>query len=105
MGDGSIPDSDPILGGDMERMTLEILRLRDLLCGADAQIGELETRLSRLDAQRAHSERLWIERLEHTDRQLEDAQQQVLAVHASSSWRIGQFVLKPVAAWRRVAGG
>ena len=97
-------DPDPINTGDAQLMTLEIMRLRDLLRGAEAQIGELQTRLSRLDAQRAHSERLWIERLDHTDRQLEAAQKKVQAMESSTSWKIGQFVLRPVAAWRRVAG-
>lgn len=98
------PELDPVLSGDAELLVLEVLRLRDLLRGAEAQVGELQTRLSRLDAQRAHSERLWSERMDHTDRQLAAAEDRRAAMEASTSWRIGQHVLRPVAAWRRITG-
>jgi hypothetical protein len=102
MGDETPTNPDPLLTGDTDAMAREILHLRDLLRGAEAQVGELETRLDRLDAQRAHSERLWIERLDHTDRQHDAAQQQLTAIQQSRSWRIGQLILSPVAAWRRI---
>lgn len=92
------------MSGDIELMTLEILQLRDLVRGADAKVGELQTRLSRLDAQRAQSERLWSERTEHTEALLEAAHQRVAAMESSTSWKIGQFVLAPVAVWRRATG-
>jgi hypothetical protein len=101
--DGGAPNVDPLASRDVELMALEILNLRDLLRGAEAHVGELETRLARLDAQRAHSERMWTERMEHTERMLIAADEQVRALRASRSWRIGQFVLRPVTVWRRLA--
>ena len=87
-----------------ERLVLEILELRDLLRGAEATIGELQTRLARLDAQRARSEELWVQRIDHTDRQLAAAEQRFAMLETSTSWKIGQFVLRPIALWRRLAG-
>jgi len=93
-------DTDPALSGDTERLSLEVLRLRDLLRGAEAQIGELTTRLARLDEHRKLSEAQWAHRIEHTDRQLDAATDHCAAMEASSSWKIGQFVLKPISLWR-----
>lgn len=92
---------DPIASGDPEQLTLEILRLRDLLRGAEAQIGELTTRLERLDEQRRLSEAQWTHRIQHTDRQLAAAIERAEAIESSTSWRIGQLVLTPVGLWRR----
>jgi hypothetical protein len=97
-------DVDPALSGDVERLTLEVLRLRDIVRGSEAQIGELTTRLSRLDEQRKISEQLWIDRLEHTDRQLAEAVARAAALESSTSWRVGQFILRPVDVWRRAVG-
>jgi chromosome segregation ATPase len=94
-------DVDPVATGDVERLSVEVLRLRDLVHGYEAEIGELDTRLSRLDEQRKHSERLWQERLEHTERDLARAVDRAAAIEASTSWRLGQFLLKPVDVWRR----
>ena len=93
---------DPAMSGDPELLVLEVLELRDLLRGAEAKVGELQTRLARLDAQRARSEELWAHRMDHTDRQLAAAEQRVAMVETSASWRIGQFVLRPIALWRRI---
>lgn len=92
---------DPITSGDPDLLTLEILRLRDLLRGAEAQIGELTTRLARLDEQRRLSEAQWIHRMEQTDRELVAATERVEAIESSTSWRIGQLVLTPVGLWRK----
>ncbi len=94
--------TDPIETGDVEQLTLEILRLRDIVRGCDAQVGELTTRLARLDEQRRLSEAQWIHRMEHTDRQLEAALERVDAIESSRSWRIGQLVLTPVRWWRKL---
>jgi hypothetical protein len=94
--------TDPIDTGDPEQLSLEILRLRDLVRGSEARIGELTTRLARLDEQRKLSEAEWIHRMEHTDRQLEAAIERVDAVESSTSWRVGQLLLTPVRWWRRV---
>ena len=94
--------NDPISSGDVEALTLEVLRLRDLLRGAEAQIGELSTRLERLDEQRRLSEEMWAHRMEHTDRQLAEAVTRAQAIESSTSWRIGQLALTPVALWRRL---
>lgn len=93
---------DPVISRETEPLVLEVLELRDLLRGAEARIGELQTRLVRLDAQRARSEELWAHRMDHTDRQLAAAEQRVEMLETSTSWRIGQFVLRPVALWRRI---
>jgi hypothetical protein len=98
---------DPIASGDPEQMTLEILRLRDLLAGAEAKIGELSTRISRLDAERAHSASLWQERIANTEHELAVAktfEQRNAELLASTSWKLGQILLRPVAVWRRVSG-
>ena len=92
---------DPVESGDLEQLTLETLRLRDLLRGAEARIGELTTRLERLDEQRRLSEAMWAERMEHTDLQLARAIERAEAIETSTSWRIGQFILAPVGLWRR----
>ena len=92
---------DPIASGDPDLLALEILRLRDLLRGAEAQVGELTTRLARLDDQRRLSEAQWRHRMEHTDRELAAASERAAAIESSTSWRIGQFVLAPVGMWRR----
>ena len=96
--------ADPAISRNPERLVLEILELRDLLRGAEATIGELQTRLARLDAQRASSEELWLQRSDHTDRQLAAAEQRMVMLQTSTSWKIGQFVLRPIAFWRRLAG-
>ena len=96
--------ADPAISRNPERLVLEILELRDLLRGAEATIGELQTRLARLDAQRARSEELWLQRSDHTDRQLAAAEQRMVMLQTSTSWKIGQFVLRPIAFWRRLAG-
>jgi len=96
----STNDTDPVLSGDTEQLSLEVLRLRDLLRGAEAQIGELTTRLDRLDEHRKLSEAQWAHRMEHTDRQLDAAMDRCAAMETSSSWKIGQFVLKPISMWR-----
>jgi hypothetical protein len=95
---------DPLTSRDPELLVLEVLELRDLLRGAEAKIGELQTRIARLDAQRSHSAELWAHRMDHTDRQLAAAEQRVAMLESSTSWRIGQFVLRPLALWRRIAG-
>jgi hypothetical protein len=95
---------DPVVSRDPELLVLEVLELRDLVRGAEAKIGELQTRLARLDAQRSRSEELWAHRMDHTDRQLTAAEQRVTMLETSTSWRIGQFVLRPLAVWRRIAG-
>lgn len=92
--------TDPLLSGDTEQLSLEVLRLRDLVRGAEAQVGELTTRLARLDENRKLSEAQWAYRMEHTDRQLQAATDRCGAMEASSSWKIGQFVLKPISLWR-----
>ena len=92
---------DPITSGDPDLLTLEILRLRDLLRGAEAQVGELTTRLARLDEQRRLSEAQWVHRMEHTDRELAASIERVEAIESSTSWRIGQLVLTPVGLWRK----
>lgn len=97
-------DPDPVVSGDVETLKLEVLRLRDTLRGNEAHIGELTARLSRLDEHRRISEQMWTERLEHTQRQLTAAQDRAASIEASTSWRIGQFVLRPVHLWRRAAG-
>ena len=93
---------DPVISRETEPLVLEVVELRDLLRGAEARIGELQTRLARLDAQRARSEELWAHRMDHTDRQLAAAERRVDMLETSTSWRIGQFVLRPVALWRRI---
>jgi len=93
-------DTDPALSGDTEQLSLEVLRLRDLLRGAEAQVGELTTRLARLDEHRKLSEAQWAHRMDHTDRQLDAATDRCAAMEESSSWKIGQFVLKPISLWR-----
>jgi len=101
-----ISDSDPISSGDPEQMALEILRLRDLVAGAEAKIGELTTRISRLDADRAHSASLWQERIANTEHELAVArsfEQRNTELLNSTSWKLGQILLLPVAAWRRVS--
>jgi hypothetical protein len=95
------PRRDPLDSDDVEPLKLEILRLRDLVRGGEARIGELTTRLARLDEQRKVSEQMWIDRTEHTDRQLAAARERADALAASTSWRIGQLVLRPVELWRR----
>lgn len=92
---------DPIESGDAELLALEVLRLRDLLRGAEAQIGELTTRLSRLDEQRRLSEAQWLHRIEQADRELAAAIERAEAIESSTSWRIGQLVLTPVGLWRK----
>ena len=88
-------------------MALEILRLRDLLAGAEAKIGELTTRISRLDADRQHSASLWQERIANTEHELAVArsfEQRNAELLGSTSWKLGQLLLRPVAAWRRISG-
>ena len=97
-------DLDPVLSGDVERLRLEVLRLRDTVKGNEAHIGELSTRLARLDEQRKISEQMWIDRLDHTERQLAAALERSASLEASTSWKIGQLVLRPVHLWRRAAG-
>ena len=94
-------NTDPISSGDPEQLVLEILRLRDLLRGAEAQAGELTTRLARLDEHRRLSEQEWAHRIEHTDRQLADATERAEALESSTSFRIGQLLLSPVGLWRK----
>jgi hypothetical protein len=98
MGPGT--SGDPIDSQDVEKLVLEVLRLRDLIRGCEAQIGELETRLSRLDAQRAISEDLWQARTDSVERQRDDAMTRASAIEASTSWRVGQFVVRPLAMLR-----
>lgn len=98
------PDLDPALSGDVERLRLEVLRLRDIVRGNEAHIGELTTRLARLDEQRKISEQMWIHRLDHVERQLGAALDRSASLEASTSWRIGQLVLRPVHLWRRASG-
>ena len=99
----SVSNVDPTSSGDPDLLTMEILRLRDLLRGAEAQIGELTTRLARLDEQRRLSEAQWIHRMEQTDHQLAEATERVVAIESSTSWKIGQLVLTPVGLWRKSA--
>ena len=106
-----------------EAMWLEVLELRDLLAGAQAEAGELSTRLLRLDAQRDLSEQMWQVRLAETERQLDAAvadarlareqeaatrehyESRIAEMEASTSWRIGRAVVVPLAALRRRLGG
>lgn len=101
MASNDVSDIDPIASGDPNLLAMEVLTLRDLLRGAEAQIGELTTKLARLEEQRRLSEAQWIHRMEHTDRQLDAAIERVSAIEASTSWKIGQLVLKPVGLWRK----
>ena len=94
---------DPIESGDPDQLKLEILRLRDLVRGAEAQVGELTTKLARLDEQRRLSEAQWIHRMEHTDHQLAAAAERIEAIESSRSWKIGQFILAPVRWWRKLS--
>jgi hypothetical protein len=97
---GTDAGTDPVLSGDTEQLSLEVLRLRDLLRGAQAQIGELTTRLARLDEHRKHSAELWEHRIDHTDRQLQAATDRCEAMESSTTWKIGRLVLTPVSLWR-----
>jgi chromosome segregation ATPase len=105
LGDSS---SDPMLSADVDALRLEILRLRDLLAGAEARAGELSTRLERLEANRVRSEELWQVRVANTEHELAIARDHELAHQAilsSTSWRVGRAIVSPFARLRQFVAG
>lgn len=86
----------------IEQLQMEILRLRDELIGAAAELGELRARVnapvlhaaaSEIKAAVDNSVEL-VRRVEHLERRNE----QILA---SASWRIGNLIIRPFSFIRR----
>ena len=90
---------------DVVALQLEVLRLRDRVIGAEAEIGELTTRLSRLDAQRQFGEEAMHAHLTHATDALDRAREREREIMQSTSWRLGQAIVRPLAALKRALGG
>lgn len=86
----------------VEQLQMEILRLRDELIGAAAELGELRARLNApsLNAAAAEAKAAVDNSLELL-RRVEDLEQRNQQILSSASWRIGNLLIRPFSFLRR----
>ena len=83
----------------IRELELTILALRDQLIGSEAKLGELRADLQREQARYARAQELFEIRTAHASNERairEDLKKQLDDMRASTTWRVGRAVLKPV---------
>lgn len=99
---------DPIVTdwNEVDALQREILRLRDELIGAEAQLGELRARV-RVESERRRfdKERREVSDLEHVLNVNADLEQQLGDMRESTTWRMGRAIVRPLSLLRRPPGG
>lgn len=96
--------SDPIATdlSEVDALQREILRLRDELIGAEAQLGELRARLRvELERRRFDQESREVSDLEHVMTVNADLEHQLADLRTSTTWRLGRAVVRPLSLLRR----
>lgn len=90
---------------EVDALQREILRLRDELIGAEAQLGELRARL-RIETERRRfdQESREVSDLEHVMTVNADLEQQLDDLKASTTWRLGRAFVRPLSLLRRSTG-
>lgn len=99
--------TDPIVAewNDVDELHREILRLRDELIGAEAQLGELRARLRvETERRRFDQESREVSDLEHVMNVNADLEQQLDDMRASTTWRLGRVIVRPLSLLRRPTG-
>ena len=86
----------------VEQLQMEILRLRDELIGAAAELGELRARLNApsLNATAAEAKAA-VDNSVELLRRVEDLERRNQQLLSSSSWRIGNLLIRPFSFLRR----
>lgn len=89
---------------ETDALRREILRLRDELIGAEAQLGELRARLRvEMERQRFSQESRVVSDLEHVMTVNADLEQQLNEMKGSTTWRVGRAIVRPLSVLRRPA--
>ena len=87
----------------VEQLQMEILRLRDELIGAAAELGELRARLNApvLNAVAAQAKTA-VDNSQELVRRIDDLERRNQQILASASWRVGNLVIRPFSFVRRM---
>lgn len=87
---------------DDDDLQREILRLRDELIGAEAQLGELRAQLRvEQELRRFDQQRREVSDLEHVLTVNADLEQQLGDMRESTTWRLGRVIVRPLSLLRR----
>jgi hypothetical protein len=91
---------------DVDELRLEILRLRDELFGAEAALGEARARLRHAtERRRLDAEVREMGDLEHVLELNDDLTLQLEQMRASTTWKLGRMIVRPLALLRGRSGG
>lgn len=86
-----------------KELELEILRLRDELIGAAAEMGELRAQLNARSLDE-HSKELVqaVANTKELKRRLKAAEQQLDEIKGSASWKLGNLIIRPFSFLKRL---
>ena len=102
---GTTPDPLLDADGDVDTLRREVLRLRDELIGAEAELGNLRAEVTLLtERQRLQQERQVVSDLDHMMAMNASLERQLVDTRGSTTWRLGRMFVRPLYSLRRRLG-